>query len=98
MNYAGKTKAELIELIEERNDRISNLNDEILDLKNDLKELKTCKKYENTADEIKDMFDKLVERNFTIFDAADIVKTMISAGQIPAKRTYNRYLASLKKS
>lgn len=77
----NKTKAQLIELIQQK-------ENEILDLKDELRELKKCKKYENITDEIKDVHDKLIDRGFTDAAANDIVMTMISAQQIPARPTF----------
>lgn len=87
--YNNKTKAELLEIIKEK-------ENEILDLKDDLRALEKCIKYENITDEIKDVYDKLCCRGFAGNDALDIVQTMIASGQIPARPTgpnvsYRRY-------
>lgn len=87
--YGNKTKAQLVEIIQEK-------ENEILDLKDELRLLEKCKKYDEITDEIKDVYDKLIAKGFKHADAMDIVQTMISAQQIPARPTpsyvaYRRY-------
>ncbi len=75
LNTANKTKAQLIEIIQEK-------ENEILNLKEDLRLLEKCKKYDDLTDEIKDVYDRLTSKGFKSQEALDIVNTMIYAGQI----------------
>lgn len=76
MALNNKTKAELLEIINHK-------ENEILDLKEELRQLEKCKKYEDAADEIKGMYDNLVNKGFNEGESLDLVHTMITAGYIP---------------
>lgn len=86
--YNNKTKTELLEIIKQK-------EDEILDLKNDLQLLEKCKRYDDITGEIKDVYDKLVDKGFKYNEALEIVQTMIASGEIPAKsvRYRNSYVS-----
>ena len=79
--YNNKTKTQLLEIIKQK-------EDEILDLKDDLRALENCTIYENITDEIKDVYDKLCTKGFKSSESLEIVQTMISSGQIPARQPY----------
>lgn len=81
MNYDNKRKAELVEIIK-------NKEDEILELKEELRLLEKCKKYEDITDEIKDVCDKLSAKGFTYEESLTFAHTMLSSGLIPAKTQY----------
>lgn len=78
-NLNGKTKAELMEIIAQK-------ENEIIDLKEDLRQLEKCEKYDDLTDEIRGVFDKLGAKGFTGDAALDLVKTMLMSGNIPADR------------
>lgn len=84
--YNNKTKAELLEIIKQK-------EDEILDLKDDLRTLEKCTLYENITDEIRDVYDKLCIKGFDSSASLEIVQTMIASGQIPVRPTgpYSAY-------
>lgn len=73
----GKTKAELVEIILLKNQEISKLNEEIC-------ALERCKRYEDITDEIKDVYDKFRDKDFTREEAFDLTNALICQGQIPA--------------
>lgn len=73
----GKTKAELIELIQLKDQEISKLNEEI-------RALETCKRYEDITDEIKDVYTKFRVKDFTREEAFDLTNALICQGHIPA--------------
>ena len=81
--YNNKTKTELLEIIKQK-------EDEILDLKNDLQILEKCKRYDDITDEIKDVYDKLVNKGFKYNEALEIIQTMSASGEIPAKPVRQR--------
>jgi hypothetical protein len=78
--YNNKTKAQLIEIIQQK-------EDEIIELKDDLRKLEKCEIYDDITDEIKAVYDKLVAKGFADTEALEITQTMISVNKIP----YNAY-------
>ena len=83
------TKAELLEFIDKK-------NGEIIDLKDRLAAVEELEVYNDVADKITGMYDKLVDKGFDSGDAIELVKTMISSGIINNRRpvpyvSYNRY-------
>ena len=87
MNYNNKTKADLVEIIKQK-------EDEILELKGELRELEKCQRYEDISDEIRDMYIKLVNKGFANDAALSIVNTMISSRELPVKSIYRYSYAS----
>ena len=83
MNFSNKTKAQLIEIIEAK-------ENELLDLREDLRQLEKCKKYEDAADEIRSMYENLMERGFDDEAALKIVRTMIESNHLPERRYGSR--------
>lgn len=75
-----KTKAELLEIIKDK-------ETEILDLKEELRQLEKCEKYENITDEIRGAYDMLTNKGFTEAAALELVETMLTSGNIPARTT-----------
>ena len=83
------TKAELLEFIDKK-------EGEIIDLKDRLAAVEELEVYNDVADKIKGMYDKLVDKGFYSDDAIELVETMISSGIINNRRpvsyvSYNRY-------
>ena len=79
MTTTNKTKAELLEIIAQK-------ENEILDLKEDLRKLEKCKRYEDITDEIKDVYDKLNSKGFKTNESLEIVQTMLMSGHMPSRR------------
>lgn len=86
MTTTNKTKAELLEIITQK-------EQEILDLKEDLRQLEKCKMYEDLTDEIRDVYEKLTSKGFKSSEALDITQTMISSGQLPPRYTRIGYIS-----
>ena len=74
--YNNKTKAQLIEIIQQK-------ENEIIDLKEDLRKLEKCEMYDDITDEIKAVYDKLVAKGFAGAEALEITQTMIYSNKIP---------------
>jgi flagellar motility protein MotE (MotC chaperone) len=81
MVLSNQTKAQLVEIIEEK-------EKEILDLKEDLRLLEKCEKYDDLTDEIKGVFDKLRNKDFSREESLNIVETMLASGHIPPNQYY----------
>ena len=67
---ATKTKTELLEEIEAKNNEIQNL-------KNEVKKLERFKQYEDMTDEIAALRDSFVNSGFTKAEAFEMVKAII---------------------
>lgn len=85
----NKTKTQLLELIEQKEQEIRSLNEEI-------RSLEKCKRYEDITDEIKDVYDKLRNKEFKHEDCMDLTLALINTAQIPARVpvrrvSYNNY-------
>lgn len=74
----SKTKAELLELIQQK-------EQEIVTLKNDIQALEKCKRYEDITDEVTDVYKKFRDKEFTREESMDLVVSLINNGQIPAR-------------
>lgn len=74
---SGKTKAELLEIIREKERELVSLNEE-------LRSLEKCKRYNDIADELKDVIDKFCDNDFTRDEAFELLCELIRVGQIPA--------------
>lgn len=72
MTTTKKTKAELLEELEQANQNVR-------DLKNEIKNLERYKQYENMADEIKALHTAFMNSGFTNEQAFDLLKTMTQA-------------------
>lgn len=72
----GKTKAELIELIQLKDQEIGKLNEEI-------RALEKCRRYEDITDEIKDVYNRFRDKDFTREEAFDLTNALIRQGHIP---------------
>ena len=88
----SKTKAQLLELIEKKEQEIRSLNDEI-------RSLEKCKRYEDITDEIKDVYDKFLDKGFADDECMTLIVALINEGQIPARMparrvTYPNYQSS----
>lgn len=90
MTTTNKTKAELLEIIKQK-------ENDILDLKEDLRQLEKCRKYDDVTDEIKDVYDKLMKRSFKSSEALEIVKTMITVGDIRKEKVYRNAYVSYRR-
>ncbi len=67
-----KTKTELLEEIEAKNNEIKNL-------KNEVKKLERFKQYEEMTDELAVLRDSFVNSGFTKTEAFEMVKTLTKA-------------------
>lgn len=74
----SKTKAELLELIQQK-------EQEITTLQNDIRALEKCKRYEDITDEVTDVYKKFRDKQFTREESMDLVVSLINNGQIPAR-------------
>ena len=85
--YANKTKKELLEIIENREETIALLRKDIL-------QLEKCEKYDHIADEITSMYKRFYN-NFGHDDSMELTKCCIAQGLIPAyvpqRPAYYRY-------
>lgn len=72
INRTKKTKAELLEELEQANQNVR-------DLKNEIKNLERYKQYEDMADEIKALHTAFMNSGFTNEQAFDLLKTMTQA-------------------
>lgn len=68
---ATKTKTELLEEIQAKNEEIQNLKDEV-------KKLERFKQYEDMTDEMAALRDSFVNSGFTKAEAFEMVKLMIT--------------------
>ena len=86
--YTSKTKAELLEVIK-------NKEQEIATLESDIQALEKCKRYEDITDEVTDVYKKFRDKEFTREESMDLVVSLINIGQIPARVpvrvSYQRY-------
>lgn len=84
-----KTKAELIELIDQQAAEIQRLNKE-------LEQVEINKRYEDITDDIRDVYDKLVKKGFEEFEALNLVHNLTNNGLIPSRAirrvSYQGYL------
>lgn len=87
VKLTNKTKAELVEIIKQK-------ENEIIDLKNDLRVLEKCERYDDITDEIRSVFSKLIDKGFKSNEALELVQTMIASGEIrsqPMRRSFVSY-------
>ena len=73
------TKKELLEVID-------NKEEEIGTLKERLASIEELEIYNDIADKVKGMYDKLVNKGFKNSEAIEIIETMISSGIINERR------------
>ena len=73
------TKKELLEVIDNKEEELGTLRERLTSVE----ELET---YNDIADKVKGMYDKLVDKGFKSTEAIDIVETMISSGIINERR------------
>ena len=73
------TKKELLEVIDNKEEELGTLRERLASVE----ELET---YNDIADKIKGMYDKLVDKGFKSTEAIEIVETMISSGIINERR------------
>lgn len=80
-NLNGKTKAELINILELK-------ETEIFELKEELRKLEKCEKYDHITDEIASVYDKLIKKGFDNASALELTQTMLMSGNIQVDRSY----------
>ena len=73
------TKKELLEVIDSKEEELGTLRERLASVE----ELET---YNDIADKVKGMYDKLVDKGFKSTEAIEIVETMISSGIINERR------------
>ena len=73
------TKKELLEVIDNKEEELGTLRERLASVE----ELEV---YEDVADKVKGMYDKLVNKGFKSAEAIEIVETMISSGIINERR------------
>ena len=73
------TKKELLEVIDNKEEELGTLRERLVSVE----ELET---YNDIADKVKGMYDKLVDKGFKSTEAIEIVETMISSGIINERR------------
>ena len=73
------TKKELLEVIDNKAEELGTLRERLVSVE----ELET---YNDIADKVKGMYDKLVDKGFKSTEAIEIVETMISSGIINERR------------
>ena len=78
------TKKELLEVIDNKEEELGTLRERLASVE----ELET---YNDIADKVKGMYDKLVDKGFKSTEAIEIVETMISSGIINERRTSVSY-------
>ena len=85
---AAKTKAELLEEIEQKNEEIKVLEKEV-------KNLEKYKQYEDMANELKAIHSAFVNSGFDDDQAFELLKDFIKVGagfvNVPQKVSYSRY-------
>ena len=80
MTTTKKTKAELL-------DELEQANQNVRDLKNEIKNLERYKQYEDMADEIKALHTAFMNSGFTNEQAFDLLKTMTQSMMPAAMRS-----------
>ena len=78
-NLENMTKKELLEVIDNKEEEIGTLRERLASIE----ELEI---YNDIADKVKGMYDKLVDKGFKSTEAIEIVETMISSGIINERR------------
>ena len=78
------TKKELLEVIDNKEEELGTLRERLVSVE----ELET---YNDIADKVKGMYDKLVDKGFKSTEAIEIVETMISSGIINERRPIVSY-------
>ena len=78
-NLENMTKKELLEVI-------NNKEEELGTLRERLASVEELEAYNDIADKVKGMYDKLVDKGFKSTEAIEIVETMISSGIINERR------------
>ena len=73
------TKKELLEVIDNKEEEIGTLRER-------LASVEELEAYNDIADKVKGMYDKLVDKGFKSTEAIEIVETMISSGIINERR------------
>ena len=73
------TKKELLEVIDNKEEELGILRER-------LASVKELEAYNDIADKVKGMYDKLVDKGFKSTEAIEIVETMISSGIINERR------------
>ena len=73
------TKKELLEVIDNKEEELGTLRERLASVE----ELET---YNDIADKVKGMYDKLVDKGFKSTEAIEIVEIMISSGIINERR------------
>ena len=73
------TKKELLEVIDNKEEELGTLRERLASVE----ELET---YNDIADKVKGMYDKLVDKGFKSTEAIEIVETLISSGIINERR------------
>ena len=78
-NLENMTKKELLEVIDNKEEELGTLRERLASVE----ELEV---YDDIADKVKGMYDKLVNKGFKSSEAIEIVETMISSGIINERR------------
>ena len=78
-NLENMTKKELLEVIDNKEEELGTLRERLASVE----ELEV---YNDVADKVKGMYDKLVDKGFKSAEAIEIVETMISSGIINERR------------
>ena len=73
------TKKELLEVIDNKEEELDTLRER-------LASVEELEAYNDIADKVKGMYDKLVDKGFKSTEAIEIVETMISSGIINERR------------
>ena len=73
------TKKELLEVIDNKEEELGTLRER-------LASVEELEAYNDIADKVKGMYDKLVDKGFKSTEAIEIVETMISSGIINERR------------
>ena len=73
------TKKELLEVIDNKEEELGTLREQ-------LASVEELEAYNDIADKVKGMYDKLVDKGFKSTEAIEIVETMISSGIINERR------------
>lgn len=73
------TKKELLEVIDNKEEELGTLRER-------LASVEELEAYNDIADKVKGMYDKLVDKGFKSTEAIEIVETMISSGVINERR------------
>ena len=78
-NVENMTKKELLEVIDNKEEELGALRERLASVE----ELEV---YNDIADKVKGMYDKLIDKGFKSSEAIEIVETMISSGIINERR------------